>query len=183
MWKKTDNEPGGPAPSLRPETSVTSATPSRARQNSGGTATIGQSITINGDVTGEEDLVIQGRIEGTVSLGTHAVTVGPEGRVKADITGRIVTVEGRVEGNILGQEHIALRSSAEVEGDLIAPRVSLEDGAAFRGRIDMSQKAATSRTAASTQSSSASSQTGSRSASTGTGAGENPKSKTGSSTG
>ena len=100
-------------------------------------ATIGRSITIRGEVTGDEDLLIQGRVEGSVDLKQHSVTVGPEGQVKASIGGRIVTVEGRVEGNLTAQEQIILRKSAWVQGDIAAPRVVLEDGASFRGGVDM----------------------------------------------
>jgi cytoskeletal protein CcmA (bactofilin family) len=100
-------------------------------------ATIGRSITIRGDVTGDEDLLIQGRVEGSVDLQQHSVTVGAEGEVNASILGRVVTIEGRVEGNIRAEEQAILRSSASVHGDINAPRVVLEDGARFRGGIDM----------------------------------------------
>jgi len=105
-------------------------------------ATIGRSITIKGDVTGDEDLYIQGRIEGTIDLKQHNVTVGPEGRVKANMKGRMVTIEGEVDGNVTGQEQVALRSASKVNGDIVAPRVVLEDGASFLGSIDMSGKTA-----------------------------------------
>jgi cytoskeletal protein CcmA (bactofilin family) len=100
-------------------------------------ATIGRSITIRGEVSGDEDLLIQGQVEGSVDLKDQAVTVGREGTVKANITGRMVTVEGEVEGNLKADEQVILRSSAKVQGDIVAPRVVLEDGAAFRGGIDM----------------------------------------------
>lgn len=100
-------------------------------------AVIGRSITLRGDVTGDEDLMIQGRVEGSVNLQQHSVTVGPNGEVSASIVGRIVTIEGRVEGNIDGGEQVILRSSAFVQGDITAPRVALEDGARFRGLVDM----------------------------------------------
>jgi len=102
-----------------------------------GAAIIGPSINIKGDVSGDEDLLIQGRIDGTVNLKKHNVTVGSDGRVKADIFGRSVTVEGEVEGDLHGDEQIVLRQSARVQGNISAPRVSLEDGASFRGSIDM----------------------------------------------
>jgi len=100
-------------------------------------ATIGRSITIKGEVSGDEDLLVQGTVEGSVKLDAHAVTVGPEGRVHADISGRIITVEGEVEGNLIAREQIILRGSARVEGDIKAPRVVLDDGANFRGLVDM----------------------------------------------
>jgi len=98
---------------------------------------IGPSITIKGDVSGDEDLVIQGRIEGRVDLAQHNVTIGADGRVKADVYGRTVIVEGEVEGDLRGQEQIILRQTAKVQGSIAAPRVSLEDGAVFRGGIEM----------------------------------------------
>ena len=92
-------------------------------------------IRINGDVTGEEDLMIKGHVEGSVDLGSHSITVGREGNVKASIVGRIITIEGKVHGDVTAEEKIVLLSSASVEGNLIAPRVVLHDGAHFRGGV------------------------------------------------
>ena len=114
-----------------------------AAERAGERAVIGASITIRGDVTGEEDLVIQGRIEGKVDLAQHNVTVGTNGRIKANVAGRTVTVEGQVEGDLRAEEHIALRKTAKVRGNLAAPRVTIEDGASFLGSIDMERKEAT----------------------------------------
>lgn len=88
-------------------------------------------------MSGNEDLLIQGTVDGSVNLKQQSVTVGKEGKVKADITGRVVTVEGEVEGNLKAEEQVVLRSSAKVQGDITAPRVVLEDGGTFRGGIDM----------------------------------------------
>jgi len=139
MWKKDDRHediaaprftaPAAPAPG--PGTTMASTE----------RATIGRSITLRGDVTGDEDLLIQGHVEGTVDLHQHSVTVGSEGEVVASIVGRVVTVEGRVEGNISGTEQVILRSSALVRGDIRAPRVVLENGARFRGLVDMGEEA------------------------------------------
>jgi cytoskeletal protein CcmA (bactofilin family) len=103
-------------------------------------ATIGQSIRIKGEVTGDEDLLIQGSVDGSVTLKKHSITVGPDGEVKASIDGRLVTVEGTVEGNITADEQVILRGSASVRGDIFAPRVVLEDGARFRGGVDMGEE-------------------------------------------
>ena len=103
----------------------------------GGPATIGPSITIKGNVSGDEDLLVQGRIDGKVNLAKHNVTIGSNGRVKADVHGRTVIVEGEVEGDLRGQEQIILRQTAKVNGSIAAPRVTLEDGAVFRGAIEM----------------------------------------------
>ena len=100
-------------------------------------ATIGPSIVINGDISGEEDLLVQGRIEGTVNLQQHRVAIGPDGKVKANVCGRLVTIEGEVEGDLRGGEQVILHPSARVRGNIVAPRVILEDGARFQGSIDM----------------------------------------------
>ena len=100
-------------------------------------ATIGRSIKIKGEVTGDEDLMIQGRVEGSVDLKQHSVTVGADGEVKASITARVVTVEGKVEGDLTAEEQVVLLSSACVEGDIAAPTLVLEDGARFSGGVDM----------------------------------------------
>ena len=139
MWKK-DAEPDTPATPPRPEAPAAPAAarvPGSTPSGSSERATIGRSITIRGDVTGDEDLLIQGRIEGSVDLEQNSVTVGPEGHVKASLRGRVVTVEGVVEGNLTAMERVVLRSSARVQGDITAPRVVLEDGATFRGGVDM----------------------------------------------
>jgi len=134
MWKKdeaTGMEPQGVDTPPRPTHAARPSSPAGSR------AVIGPSITIRGEVSGDEDLLIQGRVEGSVDLELHAVTVGGEGRVNANITARIVTVEGEVEGDLKAKEQVILRGSARVKGDLTAPRVVLEDGANFRGLVDM----------------------------------------------
>jgi cytoskeletal protein CcmA (bactofilin family) len=138
MWKKEENPTPTAAP--RPEASPRPE-PLTPQPRSAERATIGRSITIRGEVTGDEDLLIQGRVDGSVDLKQHSVTVGSEGDVKASIIGRVVTVEGRVEGNINADEQVILRSSAWVQGDITAPRVVLEDGARFRGGVDMGESA------------------------------------------
>jgi cytoskeletal protein CcmA (bactofilin family) len=136
MWKKEDGPDTTAAP--RPAMNPGVERPASPR-TAGGAATIGRSITIRGEVTGDEDLLIQGHVEGSVNLTQHSVTVGAEGEVKADIAARIITVEGSVEGNLKAEEQVILRSAAKVEGDIAAPRVVLEDGARFRGGVDMGE--------------------------------------------
>lgn len=136
MWKKEDAPE--PMPSVRGEVTPIPDRGAPAKAT-GERATIGRSIAIHGEVTGDEDLLIQGRVEGSVNLKQHSITIGPEGEVKADVTGRVVTVEGSVEGNLVAQEQVILRRSALVQGDITAPRVVLEDGARFRGGVDMGE--------------------------------------------
>lgn len=108
-----------------------------SRSNRAELATIGPSIRIRGDLTGEEDLVIQGDVEGTVNLASHLVTVGKEGRVAATVNARGITVEGTVEGDLNGEEQVVLERSSNVRGNITSPRVTLEDGCRFKGAIDM----------------------------------------------
>jgi cytoskeletal protein CcmA (bactofilin family) len=136
MWKKDEQQKGA---TVQPETPTIRERTS-PRPTGGERATIGRSITIRGEVTGDEDLVIQGKVEGSVNLEQHSVTVGPDGEVKADISGRVITVEGRVEGDLRATEQVVLRSSARVAGDISATRIMLEDGAYFRGGVDMGEK-------------------------------------------
>lgn len=166
MWKKEEETSGGQAPAGTPSTAPTR----RSSTGRAEPATIGPSITIKGEVSGDEDLLIQGRIDGSVDLQDQAVTVGSEGRVKADIKGRIVTVEGEVEGDLHADEQVILRSSAKVEGDITAPRVVLEDGARFRGLVDMGESAkGKDRSSRDRPSSSSSSSSSSASSSSGSG--------------
>tara|TARA_Y100001934_G_C12027583_1_gene619793 strand:+ start:176 stop:697 length:522 start_codon:yes stop_codon:yes gene_type:complete len=115
-----------------------SARPS-ASQKSGSQkpATIGSSIAIHGDVTGEEDLVVDGSIQGTVNFKDNNLVVSKNGRVTANINARIIRVDGEVEGELCGSEQVVISPSGTVRGDIRAPRVVLEDGCTFRGSVDM----------------------------------------------
>lgn len=100
-------------------------------------AVIGQKISFKGELTGEEDLLIQGRVEGTIDLKGNHLTIGKQGVVKANLMAKSITVEGTVEGDVIGQDRISIMSTSRVTGNLMAERVTLEDGAKFRGSIDM----------------------------------------------
>lgn len=146
--KKTDEpsayRPAEPTPAPRPATTAPAPTPSTSPipaaaepQRRGERATIGPSIFIKGDLTGDEDLVIEGRVEGKVDLKQNNVTVGRNGRVKADVYGQTVIVEGEVDGNVFAGEQAILRQAGAIRGNITAPRVVLEDGSRFKGSIDM----------------------------------------------
>ena len=135
MWKKEETPKPPTAPSTpHPDPGPVQRNP---RTPAVSTPMVGQKIRLKGEITGEEDLLIEGQVEGSVVLRSHAVTIGEEGEVKASIVGRTITVKGSVKGNLTASEQIVLHSSATVEGDLTAPRVMMEDGATFRGGIDM----------------------------------------------
>lgn len=98
---------------------------------------IGPSINIKGEVSGDEDLLIQGRVEGTVNLKGNELSVGQSGTVNANIEARVIKIEGEVTGDITGNEKVVISASGNVKGNIVAPRVTLEDGAIFKGSIDM----------------------------------------------
>jgi len=98
---------------------------------------IGKSIVIKGEVTGSEDLTIEGHVEGKIELRDHVLSVGSTGRVQAHIAAKSIIVHGQVTGNLTAAEKVEIRENGSVEGDIVAPRVTIADGAKFRGSIDM----------------------------------------------
>ena len=98
---------------------------------------IGASIHIKGDVTGDEDLIIQGHVDGTVNLKGHNVTISKSAKVKANIEANQIIVEGELSGDMNGDEKVIIRETGNVYGNIVAPRVTLEDGALFKGSIEM----------------------------------------------
>ncbi|MGW8370000.1 MAG: bactofilin family protein [Gammaproteobacteria bacterium] len=111
------------------------------RSGSSQVAVIGRSIQINGDVEGDEDLLIEGDVSGTVELKNNSLTVGKEGKVRANVYARSITVDGTTEGDLYASERIAIRASAEIRGNLLAPRIAIDDGARFKGSIEMDPQA------------------------------------------
>ncbi|MFQ5524903.1 MAG: polymer-forming cytoskeletal protein [Thermoanaerobaculia bacterium] len=134
MWKKNEPVPEPTTPKRAP------TAPSRRAASPA--SVIGPSIFIKGDLSGQEDLVIQGRLEGEVQLKANNVTVGRDGRIRADIYGRSVYVEGEVKGHLFGKQEVVIRASGKVQGDIVSPRVVLENGSNFKGSIDMEPAAA-----------------------------------------
>ena len=98
---------------------------------------IGQSILIKGDVSGDEDLIVEGRIEGTVSLLKNRLTVGANGNVYATVSAKTLNIEGNVVGDVTAGENVVLTSSGRMQGDIKAPRMELQDGCKFKGTIEM----------------------------------------------
>lgn len=134
---------GPPEMSSRPETGPARPETSAPRGAAGSreAAVIGPSIHIDGDVRGEEDLLIEGEVNGTLQLKSNSLTVGPQGKVRADVYAHSIFVDGLVEGDLFGSERVAIRKSAQVRGNITSPRVSLEDGAKFKGSIEMDPQA------------------------------------------
>lgn len=125
-----ESEPGRQKASTKPVQSV-------RETGRGEAAVIGPSIHINGDLHGEEDLIIEGEVKGTVHLKNNRLTIGSHGKVTADVYAHTIFVDGFIEGDIYGAEQISIRKSAQMQGNITAPRVSLEDGARFKGAIEM----------------------------------------------
>lgn len=152
MWKKNDapiQTPPAPQPAPVPQPSPVAAAPVPApvpvpdkprAAASTGAVTIGSSVVIKGEVSAREDLTISGRIDGKVEVRDHVVRVGREAQVNAEISGRVVLVEGSVKGNITATERIELLEHGSVEGDISAPKVAMAEGAQFRGKIDMAKR-------------------------------------------
>ena len=103
---------------------------------------IGKSVVIKGELNGSEDLTIEGHVEGTIQLRDHVLTIGPNGRIKAQVFAKAVVVLGEVTGNVTASDKVDIRDNGSVDGDIISPRVAIAEGAHFRGSVDMQRKAA-----------------------------------------
>ncbi len=152
MWKSTkqDERPGQPIASgnapvvnlsepkkeFRPMEAIKPAENFRAD-----VAHIGKSVLIRGELSGSEDLYLDGEVEGSIDLHEHSLTIGPHGRVRANVQARDVTVFGRVDGNIVGRDRVELKRSAVLAGDIATQRIVIEDGAYFKGAIDIKKEA------------------------------------------
>jgi len=133
MWKKSVPSESHPHAAVAPM-------PETHALEVRGQAVIGSTISIKGDLAGEENLSIEGRLEGKIECRCHTVTIGKSGRIKGDIYGKVITVEGTVEGNLYGEEQLVVRQLGTIRGNIVSPRVVLEDGSNFKGSIDMSPK-------------------------------------------
>lgn len=150
MWKPaTTNTTPSPKPSTEAEKPVMSTTPTlpseptpvaaprNAVLNNQEQASIGKSLVIKGEVTGSESLYIDGRVEGAINLPGNRVTVGRNGQVQANINAKEVVVLGKVKGNITASDRVDIRNEGSLGGDVICQRISIEDGAWFKGSIDI----------------------------------------------
>src|SRR6202042_2938001 len=148
MWKPT-NQPQTPSRPAEPERPVSSApsvpmavseppaAPRPVATTTADQATIGKSLVIKGEVTGSESLYIDGRVEGSINLAGNRVTIGRNGVVAANINAREIVVLGKVRGNLTASDRVDIRSDGSLTGDVIAARISIEDGAFFKGGIDI----------------------------------------------
>jgi len=152
MWKRDDavkpgSPGGGPAAAgtgQSPQNNInTPPAPEAARSSDQargmekGPVNIGKSVVIKGELTGSEDLTIEGHVEGKIELRQNVLTIGPNGRIKAQVFAKSVVILGEVTGNVTASEKVDLRDNGSVDGDIAAPRVAIAEGAHFRGSIDM----------------------------------------------
>jgi len=105
-------------------------------------AHIGKSVVIKGELSGSEDLYVDGKVDGTIQLQGNNLVIGPNGHVRADVNAKGVVVQGKLEGNIRASERAELQKSAVVVGDIVTQRIAIEDGAYFKGKVDIQKEAA-----------------------------------------
>jgi cytoskeletal protein CcmA (bactofilin family) len=157
MWKSRKEEerpytpPSQPAASFAPPSIPTNVpikkeiapmeTP-KADNFRADVAHIGKSVLVKGELSGSEDLYLDGEVEGSIELRGHSLTIGPHGRVRANVQARDVVVHGKVEGNVRGTDRVELKKSAILMGDIFTQRIVIEEGAFFKGGIDIQKDAA-----------------------------------------
>jgi cytoskeletal protein CcmA (bactofilin family) len=152
MWNKKEETPAppprpasappapasAPIPEIRKEPVPVSTTPYRTPDSDPrNTATIGKAVKVNGQIFTKEDLYVDGDVEGTIESQDNKVTVGPNGRVQASIRAREVVILGQVQGNVEAADKVDIRKDAKLVGDIVSARISIEDGALFKGSIDI----------------------------------------------
>jgi cytoskeletal protein CcmA (bactofilin family) len=159
MWKRDEAaKPSAPQPAPAPAPApVTPAAPHAAAEaarpqpntnvdtHRGGlekTVNIGKSVIIKGELNGSEDLTIEGQVEGKIELRQNVLTIGPNGKIKAQVFAKSVIILGEVTGNVTATEKVDIRDNGSVDGDIAAPRVAIAEGAHFRGSIDMQRTGA-----------------------------------------
>jgi cytoskeletal protein CcmA (bactofilin family) len=148
MWKRdeavkpTSGQPATPAAAATQPVSAPVAVQPEARRIERDIVNIGKSVVIKGELNGSEDLTIEGHVEGRIELKDHVLTIGPNGKIKAQVFAKAVIVLGEVNGNVTASEKVDIRDGGSVDGDIISPRVAIAEGAHFRGSVDMQRKGA-----------------------------------------
>ena len=148
MWKRDEAvRPAGGQPTAvpQPPTPVSTGAPVSRPADSGhlmekDIVNIGKSVVIKGELNGSEDLTVEGHVEGKIELRDHVLTIGPNGKIKAQVFAKAVIVLGEVNGNVTASEKVDIRDGGSVDGDIVSPRVAIAEGAHFRGSVDMQRK-------------------------------------------
>jgi cytoskeletal protein CcmA (bactofilin family) len=159
MWKRDEavkpTVPAGsgstPAPTAAPPAAEAARTHSAPSEPQRGlertTVNIGKSVVIKGELSGSEDLTIEGQVDGKIELRQNVLTIGPNGKIKAQVFAKSVVILGEVTGNVTASEKVDIRDNGSVDGDIAAPRVAIAEGAHFRGSIDMQRAGASTKSA------------------------------------
>ncbi len=105
-------------------------------------ALIGKSVVIKGELSGSEDLYVDGQVEGKIELRNNSLTIGPNGNVKANVTAKAIVIQGKLEGAVNASDRVELRKSAVVTGDVTTQRIAIEEGAFLKGKVDIQKEAA-----------------------------------------
>src|SRR6187397_1021421 len=149
MWKRDEavkpTGPATPAPAAPAQTQASAPAQPEARRQQmmeRDVVNIGKSVVIKGELNGSEDLTVEGHVEGKIELRDHVLTIGPNGKIKAELFAKAVVVLGEVVGNVSASEKVDIRENGSVEGDITSPRVAIAEGAHFRGSVDMANKSA-----------------------------------------
>src|SRR4051812_17951853 len=150
MWKRDEAvrptsgqpaaQPQQAAAQTQPAAAGTPTRPEASQRLERDTVNIGKSVVIKGELNGSEDLTIEGQVEGTIQLRDHVLTIGPNGKTKAQVFAKAATILGKVRGNVTASEKVDIRDNGSVDGDIISPRVAIAEGAHFRGSVDMQRK-------------------------------------------
>jgi cytoskeletal protein CcmA (bactofilin family) len=139
MWNREESKP---APAVQhpplPRPSAPELRPTEAKEPR--VATLGSSILINGTLTGSEDLTVDGRVDGRIELPEHTLTIGPNATITAEVLAKVVTVFGTVKGNITAHDSLDIRRGATVDGEVTCTRISIQEGAAFSGKVAMGKR-------------------------------------------
>jgi len=155
MWKNKKEDESEPATRQEDVTPVTSfgdrkaSSPSPKTRPTGGTNVmsetvhIGKSVCVKGEISGDEDLTIEGKVEGKIDLKNHDLVIGSSAQIRAEITAKKIEIIGSVVGNVIASERVEIREVGSLEGDIVSPRVNIVDGAHFKGSVDMAKQTAT----------------------------------------
>jgi len=149
MWKRDESvkpaTPPAQTPAAAPSAPVAAASAAsepRTQQLGRDNVNIGKSVIIKGELSGSEDLTIEGHVEGRIDLKDNVLTIGPNGKIKAEVFAKAVVVLGEVTGNVTASEKVDIRDNGSVDGDIASPRVAIAEGAHFRGAVDMQRAGA-----------------------------------------
>jgi cytoskeletal protein CcmA (bactofilin family) len=143
MWKRDESVKPAAPPAATPAVAPSAPAPERVSagepraQLGRDMVNIGKSVIIKGELSGSEDLTIEGHVEGRIDLKDNVLTIGPNGKIKAEVFAKSVVVLGEVTGNVTASEKVDIRDNGSVDGDIASPRVAIAEGAHFRGAVDM----------------------------------------------